>query len=159
MKVYRFLPILVVVFAVSLFSLTPHVLAQAYEGEAFGEVTQEQICFNVVNTAPYRVYGGIETNDLIRPDGIKTKHREIFRLGPEEQVQFCTTGPFYDNREIRVILRSLVPMFECKTSVMGDIVIQGVRLPEGGTRSWIECTGTVYLGKGVIRDKPSGNEE
>ena len=111
----------------------------AYQGEALGEVTQEPVCFNVMNEAPYSVYGGLESNELIRPDGIKTRHREQFRLETGRQARFCTTGPFYEGGKLRLVLRSLVPLFDCYTAVTGDIVIHGERLPEGGTKTWADC--------------------
>jgi hypothetical protein len=38
------------------------------------------------------------------------------------------------------VLRTLVPVFSCKTRIdQGEIVIKGHRKPEGGAETWAEC--------------------
>ena len=107
--------------------------------EALGEVSDRPQCFNIINKAPYTVFGSINTNFFIRDDGIKTRHKSNFRLNTEDYAEFCTTGPYYDGGKIELVLRSLVPLFSCKTAVTGDIVIYGRRKAEGGTETWAAC--------------------
>jgi hypothetical protein len=106
---------------------------------AFGAISSTPQCFNVVNTAPYTVYGSIHSNFFVRPDGIKTRHKSNFRLAPDDYNEFCTTGPFYDGNKVELVLRSLVPIFTCKTIATGNIIVQGRRLPEGGTETKALC--------------------
>lgn len=117
------------------------------------EITKEPICFTVKNTAPYKVYGSFVTDYYTMPDGSRRRHTSNFRLDaagdkdpkegyPTDQAEFCSYGPFYPNRQLELIIRTLVPIFNCKTSVeLGEIVIKGYRKPEpeGGTKTWAEC--------------------
>lgn len=117
----------------------PFIVTSPTQPKALGAVTTSPRCFNVINKAPYSVYGSIHTNFFIREDGIKTRHRSNFRLKPDAYAQFCTSGPFYDGEKIELVLRTLVPLFSCKTAIYGDILIKGRRKPEGGTETWAEC--------------------
>ncbi len=104
-----------------------------------GEVLPEAQCFAVINRAPYKVFGSIHTNYFIRADGIRTRHKSNFRLEAEGTAEFCTSGPFYDGRKIELVLRTLIPIFRCKTAIYDDIVIYGRRKPEGGTETYAAC--------------------
>ncbi len=101
--------------------------------------------------APYKVYGSFGTDYYMTPDGTKARHRSNFRLDepgsthpdegyPTDRAEFCSYGPFYPERMLSLTLRTLVPIFSCKTRVdQGEIVIKGYRKPEGGTETWAEC--------------------
>lgn len=117
------------------------------------EITPDPICFIVKNTAPYKVYGSFVTDYYTMEDGSRRRHTSNFRLEaagdtdpkegyPTDRAEFCSYGPFYPGRQLEMIIRTLVPIFSCKTSVeLGDIVIKGERKtgPQGGTKTWAEC--------------------
>lgn len=114
------------------------------------EIVQEPLCFAVRNEAPYKVYGNFVTDYYVAADGTKARHRSNFRLDepgsvdeegyPSDQAEFCSYGPFYPDRKLEIVLRTLVPIFDCKTRIdQGEIVIKGERKPEGGTNTWAEC--------------------
>ena len=113
--------------------------APSTEGAAEGEVTADPICFNVINRATYNVYGTIMTNLYTAEDGTKAHHRANFRLGPNEKTNFCTSGPFFEGRKVDLTLRTLVPVFSCKTTIDQDINIYGREKPTGGTQTWADC--------------------
>ncbi len=97
-------------------------------------------CFTVYNSAPYQVSGTIATDYFTRDDGIRTRHRSNFRLEKSERNEFCTTGPFFPDWTLELTLRSLVPLFSCKTRIdMGEILIRGEILPDGSTRTSADC--------------------
>ena len=108
-------------------------------------------CFNVVNTAPYTVMGSVITDFFTNPDGKKARHTSNFRLEkkgarhaeegyPVDRAEFCSTGPFLPGHKLRIVLRTLIPIFECETRIdQGDIVITGHRKPEGGTVTTATC--------------------
>lgn len=104
-----------------------------------GEVSDVPHCFNVINKAPYTVFGSINTNYFINADGIKTRHKSNFRLEYDDYAEFCTYGPFYEDGKVELVLRTLIPIFNCKTAPTGDIVIYGRRKAEGGTETWAAC--------------------
>jgi hypothetical protein len=106
---------------------------------ADGAVSREPHCFNVHNRAPYTVYGTIMTNYFTNEDGIKTRHRSNFRLEADNRAEFCTYGPFFEGEKLDLVLKTLFPIFECRTALTEDIVIYGRRKSEGGTETWAQC--------------------
>lgn len=115
------------------------------------EITQEPQCFIVKNEAPYKVYGSFVTDYYVNPSGNKARHRSNFRLEevgavheeegyPLDMAEFCSYGPFYPDRKLELVIRTLIPIFSCKTRIdQGPIVISGYRKPEGGTETTAAC--------------------
>ena len=115
------------------------------------EVTQSPICFTVRNEAPYRVYGEISTDYYTAPDGSKARHTGTFRLekagtkreGKDyfiDRSEFCSSGPFYQGRQLEITLRTLIPTFSCKTNIeLNEIVIKGHIKKDGTTKTWATC--------------------
>ncbi len=115
------------------------------------DIVSEPICFTIRNEAPYKVYGSFITDFYTAEDGTRAKHRSNFRLdepgstdpSTNEQLdrsEFCTYGPFLPDRKLELVLRTLVPIFSCKTKIdQGEIVIKGYKKPEGGTDTYAEC--------------------
>jgi hypothetical protein len=98
-------------------------------------VLPEPVCFTLYNSAPYQVNGTIATDYFTRDDGIRTRHRSNFRLGSQERNEFCTSGPFFPDWTIELVLRSLIPVFNCRTHIdQGEVVIVGELLPDGTTK-------------------------
>lgn len=105
----------------------------------------------VVNEAPYKAYGSFMTDWYTTPEGQKSRHRSNFRLEeagavheeegyPLDRAEFCSYGPFYPDRKLVLTLRTLVPIFECRTKIdQGPIIISGFRKPEGGTETKAAC--------------------
>lgn len=124
---------------------------KGFAQSAEGEITSEPICFVLKNTAPYGVMGTIATNYFTTADGVRDSHKSNFRFdaagstnpdtgAPTDRRQICTAGPFFDGRKIRITLRTLFPIFECKTAIdRGEVTIKGFRKDDGGTQTEIEC--------------------
>ena len=114
------------------------------------DIIKEPICFILRNEAPYKVYGVFSTDHFVRPDGIKTRHRANFRLDPAgtlnpetkeptDRAEFCSYGPFFPDRTLELTLRTLVPIFSCRTHIdKGEIIIKGEKTADG-TKTWAEC--------------------
>jgi hypothetical protein len=115
------------------------------------EITPQPICFKLRNTAEFSIWGSFVTDYFTRDDGIRAKHRSNFRLEaagskdpdkgfPTDEAEFCSYGPFYEGRKLELVLRTIVPVFTCKTSIeAGEIVLRGERKEEGGVKMWAEC--------------------
>jgi hypothetical protein len=110
------------------------------------DIVAEPLCFVVVNTAPWNVYGDFSTDYYTTPDGIRARHRSNFRLkapgaqGGADRAEFCSYGPFLPGRKLHLTLRTLVPLFSCRTRVdAGPIVIKGERDADGNAKTWAEC--------------------
>lgn len=105
----------------------------------------------MVNEAPYKVYGTFITDYFTNENGYQARHTSNFRLEeagavhedegyPLDRAEFCTFGPFLPGHKILMVIRTLVPVFECKTRIdQGPIVITGRRKPEGGTETTAAC--------------------
>jgi len=116
-----------------------------------GEIVQEPLCFIVRNEAPYKVLGSFVTDYYTVESGSRRRHKSNFRLDeagavhetegyPLDMAEFCSYGPFYPERKLEFVIRTLIPIFTCITRIdQGDIVIKGYRKPEGGTNTWAEC--------------------
>lgn len=114
------------------------------------DIVKEPLCFVLKNEAPYKVYGNFITDYFSSESGEQMRHRSNFRLEeagakdaggqPADKAEFCSYGPFLPDRKLELILRTLVPIFDCQTKIdQGPIVIKGYRKPEGGTETWAEC--------------------
>lgn len=114
------------------------------------EILAEPICFVVKNEANYMIYGSFQTDFFTRSDGTKGRHRSNFRLEksgtvhadgyPLDAAEFCSSGPFLPGGKLTLTLRTLVPVFECRTRIdQGPIVIKSAVKPGGGTKMYAEC--------------------
>ena len=105
-----------------------------------GEVTDTPLCFNIFNKAPYSIRGSVMSDKYVTKDGITAHHRSNFRLDTGEYTEFCSTGPFYEGRRLELTLRTLVPIFSCKTRADQNVTVFGHhREEEGGTETWATC--------------------
>lgn len=125
--------------------------AQAY---AVGEIVSEPICFMVINETSHSVNGSFGTDTYTREDGVESRHRSNFRLKekgavheeegyPLDKAEFCSYGPFYEGRQLEFVIRTLFPVFSCKTNVeSGPIIIRStprVDDPMGGVDYSATC--------------------
>jgi hypothetical protein len=105
-------------------------------------ISNSPVCFKVKNTAPYTVFGEVSTAGFIREDGQQITHEATFRLKENEETPMCSTGPFFEGGKLRLTLRTLVPLFECKTVIYEgmELIIRG-KLGDGttSTKTWAEC--------------------
>lgn len=119
-----------------------------------GEIVAEPICFLVINEADHSVNGSFVTDLYPRPDGKEARHRSNFRLEkagsihtekkyPTDRAEFCSYGPFYEGRKLEFVVRTLFPVFSCKTNIeSGPIIIQStprVNDPMGGFDISAQC--------------------
>jgi|MDSW01.2.fsa_nt_gb hypothetical protein len=118
--------------------------AQDVRSEPGAFLTDRNVCFEVENTAPYTVFGNVATAKITDPEtGQIITHTATFRLAPGEKEPMCSNGPFFEGQKLRFTLRTLVPVFECKTAVYpgSSIIIRGERGSKDyeGTKTWIDC--------------------
>lgn len=136
-----------------LFAVFPQVLLAAEIDNSKLDIVEEPICFLLRNEAAFSVNGYFATDQYQRPDGVITRHRSNFRFNeagetdaetgdPLDRAEFCSYGPFLPDRQLLLTLRTLFPVFECKTRVDTgqEIVIKGERRADGnGVQIWAEC--------------------
>lgn len=134
------------------FALAALLLTFAPNAARAQEILNEPVCFTVRNTANHKVYGNFVTDYYTAEDGTQARHRSNFRLDeagakdpekgfPLDVAEFCSYGPFFEGRQLELVIRTLIPVFTCKTSVeKGEIIIKSERLPDdSGNKIWAEC--------------------
>ena len=105
-----------------------------------GEVTENPLCFNVISKAPYPVFGSFNTDYYTTTNGQRARHRANFRLNENETSTLCSTGPFFTGQKLDLVIRTIIPVFQCRTGINGDIVIYGRPRAEGrGNETWAVC--------------------
>lgn len=104
------------------------------------QTTETPYCFKVKNTAEWTILGDVSTDYFTAPDGQRGRHRANFRLGPGEEKEMCSYGPFYPDFKQDLTLRTIVPIFSCRTRVdKGDILVKGEIGSDGKSKTWAEC--------------------
>jgi hypothetical protein len=98
-----------------LFFVTHHAYA--------GDVTPFKECATIRNAANQQITGVIKT-DSFKFKGQIRRHEKNFVLQDGETVEVCSTGPFYPGYKVELTLRTIMPLFNCKTRLSGDIVLR-----------------------------------
>ena len=109
-------------------------------------VTELPICTQIINEADYTVRGTILTatadyddpSDSLK-DGTSARHTANFKLAPGEKMDVCSQGPFYEGQRLDLQLRTLIPIFECRTALTGPITIQSEIDADGQRKTWATC--------------------
>lgn len=100
--------------------------------------SKEAKCFTVRNLAEYSVIGDVSTDYEDMPSG-RLRHRSNFRLAPKQKSEFCTRGPFYDGEKVELTIRTLVPIFDCRTRIHKEILILGRKKMDGSYDTRAVC--------------------
>lgn len=93
--------------------------------------SKEARCFRVRNIAEYTVLGDVSTDFEDMPDGARIRHKSAFRLAPSKSREFCSRGPFFEGGKVELTLKTLVPIFSCKTKIDKEIIIIGRKKIDG----------------------------
>lgn len=86
-----------------------------------GEISRQPDCANLINRSSVTMNGTIALMPQTLPDGKIQQYMDNFKLAPNESREICASGPFYAGRRLELTIRSLIPLFSCKTSLAGDI--------------------------------------
>ncbi len=89
------------------------------------DVTPFQECATLRNTVPHSVMGVVRTAGFKNSrTGQVSYHEGPFVLNEDETVEICSKGPFYTGYKVELTLRTIMPLFTCKTRLSGEIVIR-----------------------------------
>ncbi len=106
-----------------------------------GEILSRPICGVLVNKSEQTIMGTVSTAPQTINSGDSVRHRDNFRLEAGERKEICARGPFYEGRRLEIVLRTIIPLFDCKTRLdRGDIALD-VTVKESGFRT---LTATCY---------------
>ncbi len=96
-----------------------------------GDVTPFKECATLRNAANQEVLGVIKT-DQFKYKGQMVRHEGVFDLQDGETAEICSTGPFFPGYKVELTIRTIMPLFSCKTRLSGEIVLRS--RDEGDTR-------------------------
>ena len=94
--------------------------------EAEGEIIREPICSALINRSDQTIIGTLSTASQKVQTGDVVKHRSNFRLAAGEKMEFCSSGPFYEGRRLEDVLRTLIPLFDCKTKIDEPVYLDAI---------------------------------
>ncbi len=94
-----------------------------------GKVIAKPLCTYLTNRSDQSILGTIGLASQTLPDGETIIHSENFRLKAGDKRQVCAAGPFYEGRRIKIILRTVMPLFECKTKMDHEIFLDATPQP------------------------------
>ena len=110
-----------------------------------------QKCGRIKNASGYRIYGSIKTDIAgttapegligVSPEGVNIRHQETFRLERDEGLDICTSGPFFEGERLELSVRTLFPVFSCRTQIGGRVIEikSRPREDESGVEFFAQC--------------------
>jgi len=104
-----------------------------------GEISPFRECATLRNMSDQTIMGAVRTAPFKIAGGKVKRHEGVFRLEADETVEVCSTGPFYDGYKVELILRTIIPLFSCKTRLSGDITLRKKESENGTTKLYAEC--------------------
>ena len=102
------------------------------------DVTPFRECANLINSANQQVLGVVRT-DKFKYRGQIIRHEKTFNLQDGESVVVCSTGPFYPGYKVELTIRTIMPLFSCKTRLSGDIMLRSRKEKSGITTLYADC--------------------
>jgi len=86
-----------------------------------GEVLAAPICGHLINKSSVTIHGTIATRPQVVESGESLTHTLNFKLNPGEKTEICSKGPFYDGQRLDLTIRTLIPLFNCRTRIDRDV--------------------------------------
>ncbi len=115
-----------------LFLLPFSALAQSSpSSQRMGEITTKPLCGVLVNRSDQTIMGTISTAGQTVSSGDVVRHQDNFKLKSGDRKDFCANGPFFEGKRLEITLRTIVPLFTCKTQIDKEIYMDA-KLDENG---------------------------
>ena len=105
-----------------------------------GEIISKPICSWLTNRSGQTIMGFIATASQKVASGDVVKHRDNFRLAAGERRQFCAAGPFHEGRRLELTLRTIIPLFSCKTKIDKEIFLDAKPDESGFVKLTATCS-------------------
>lgn len=102
-------------------------------------ISPRLMCAKIKNTTDFTVNGVIRTEYGETSTGEKRRHESNFRLSPGETQDACSTGPFFPGYQVDFTLKTLIPIFSCRTRLRETILIKSEKKDDGGNRIYAVC--------------------
>lgn len=96
-------------------------------------------CAVVRNATDYSLFGVVRTAYGTASDGKQSRHESTFRLKAGEKLDVCASGPFFPGYQVELIVKTMIPVFSCKTRLKGLIEIKSERTKDDKNRIYATC--------------------
>jgi hypothetical protein len=96
-------------------------------------------CAMIKNTTNSTLFLMIRTDFFENQDGSKERFQTTLRLEPQAAQEVCAKGPFFPNYQVDLSIRTLIPIFSCKTRLQGEIAITSTQRDDGSQKFSAEC--------------------
>lgn len=110
------------------------------------DVTPYPLCTQIVNETDYTVRGSVSTDtatyegsDDETLNGTQARHMANFRIEPQGAWDICSQGPFFEGKRVELTLRTLIPVFACRTALTDTIYIRDTRTEDGEYQVFATC--------------------
>lgn len=120
---------------VILFLSSPAYAQIDLSGGKEGEVLSQPICTEMTNDSDVSMQGTISTAVQTLKNGDLARHRDNFKLMPGQTREICASGPFFEGRRLELVVRTMIPLFSCKTKIDRKITLTA-RLDDEGIRRY-----------------------
>lgn len=112
-----------ILFLLLIFLCTPSYAQIDFSTQKDGEVVKKPICTYLTNRSSQTIMGSIAVMPQKTADGRTVTLEENYRLEAGERHKICALGPFYEGRRVSLVIRTLLPLFECKTKIDREIFL------------------------------------
>lgn len=96
-------------------------------------------CALIRNATGNTIFASVRTNFFTLPSGAHKRHEGSFRLEKDKDTQVCSTGPFYPGDQVELVVKTMIPIFSCKTRLTGTITLTSSRDEDGVYRVSATC--------------------
>lgn len=96
-------------------------------------------CALIKNETKDEMIVQIRTDYYLRDDGTRDYHETILRIDAGKDREICAKGPFYPDYKVDLILKSLFPLFDCRTKLQGEIPLRERKLANGDREFYAVC--------------------
>jgi len=107
--------------------------------QAAGLYTERPHCAVLKNESKGTAFVAIRTDFYTAPDGSRSYYEEVIHLKEGQEREICAKGPFLPDYKVTLIVKSLFPLYECKTKLTGTIPIRERPDKEGGRDVYAVC--------------------
>lgn len=94
------------------------------------------LCLTIYNGTDREVVGHVETDAFYDVTGKLSWHRQNFRLDVQKEERVCSTGPFFKGFKLRVVIKTIMPLYSCKTDMNRKITISR-KIDETGFNTYV----------------------
>lgn len=99
-------------------------------------LSETPLCVKLINATGNEALGHVETAEYYDADGNLSWHRSAFRIAKDAEQDVCSTGPFFDGYRLRVVVKTLIPLYSCLTEMNKTITIS-YQMPPSGIRELV----------------------